>query len=99
MARLDKGKLPIGPGLSSSTFIPPTLDPVHHAYLVPRTTSQPLAVSWLLNRAHCSSQPRHGHHRLRFPEEVIPLYLKLRCSQPPIRAIARGGKPTCSSVS
>ena len=30
MAGLDKGKHPIRPGLSSSTFIPPTLDPAHH---------------------------------------------------------------------
>ena len=35
MAGLDnKGKQPIRPGLSSSTFIPPTLNSAHHAYPV-----------------------------------------------------------------
>ena len=73
MAGLDKGKHPIRPGLSSSTFIPPTLDPAHHVSI---STSQPLAVSWLWDRAHCSSRPRHGHHHLRVAEKVIPLYLR-----------------------
>jgi len=98
MAVLDKGKHPIPPGLSSSPFIPLTLDPVHLAYPVPPLTSQPLAVPWLWDRARCSSRPRHGHHRLRVAEEVIPLYLKLRCSQLLIRAMACGSKPTRSSV-
>lgn len=41
---------------------------------------------------------RHGHIRPRVAEEVIRLYLKLRCSQPLIRAMACGSKPTHSSV-
>ena len=32
MAGLDKGKRHIRPGLSSSTFIPPTLNSTYHAY-------------------------------------------------------------------
>ena len=86
------------PGLSSSPLIPPTLDPVHHAHPVPRTTSQPLAVWWLFGRVHCSSGPRHDHYRLRVTEEVIPLYLKLRCTQLLIRAMTCGSKPSRSSV-
>ena len=34
MAGLDKGKHPMRPGLSSATFIPPTLHSNHHAYPV-----------------------------------------------------------------
>ena len=55
-----------------------------------------LQIPW--DCAHCSSRPRRSHHRLRVAEEVIPLYLKLRCSQLLIRAMTCGSKPTRSSV-
>lgn len=34
MAGLDKGKRPMRPGLSTSTFVPPPLNSAHHAYSV-----------------------------------------------------------------
>src|SRR5258706_1685122 len=98
MVGLNKVRHPIRPGLSSSTLIHPNLKFVHHAcssrvssptYHLPTSCS-----SLAMGPAHCSNRPRHGHHLLRVAEEVIPLYLKLRCFRLLVQAMACGSKPT-----
>ena len=96
MARLHKGKHPIRrPGLSSSTFTPPTLDSVHHAY--PSTTYHlPTSLGFL------ATGPRTLV--LRCPTQQ-PLSMRCQGSNSPlpeistlIRVMACGSKPTRSSV-
>jgi hypothetical protein len=69
MAGLDKGKATSR--LSSSTFIPPTLNSAHHAYPV-HDVPPPTSRSFLAMEPCMLLQPtRHGHHRLRVAEEVL----------------------------
>ncbi len=97
MAGLDKAKHPIRPGSSSSDFI--LLPWILFITSIQSHVPPPNPCSFPAT-GPCTlvQRPRHGHHHLHVAEEVIPLYLKLRCSQLLIRAMACGSKPTRSSV-